>query len=156
MADVTHSAIGADQVEGLRVFCAFVRYGATRSSTIARASNLIISPEDLLQAVSYMPALRLGGISQRLFPSGLTVLQDDAVDDASSAAGLVVAANTQEASGIACITVDQAAKYLKLSAVLGHEQLLAAEPTGALVRDETLESLRFISNRFQEFVDALH
>jgi hypothetical protein len=62
---------------------------------------LIISPEDLLQAVSYMPALRLGGISQRLFPSGLTVLQDDAVDDASSAAGLVVAANTQEASGIA-------------------------------------------------------
>jgi hypothetical protein len=87
-----------------------------------------------------MPALRLGGISQRLFPSGLTVLQDDAVDDASSAARLVVAANTQEASGIACITVDQAAKYLKLSAVLGHEQLLAAELTGALVRDETLES----------------
>jgi hypothetical protein len=42
---------------------------------IARASSLI-SPEDLLQAVSYMPALRLG-MSQRLFPSGLTVLQDD-------------------------------------------------------------------------------
>jgi ESCRT-II complex subunit VPS36 len=102
-----------------------------------------------------MPALRLG-MSQRLFPSGLTVSQDDAVDDASSAARLVEAANTQQASGIAGITADQVAKYLILSAVLAHEQLLAAELTGALVRDETLESLRFFPNRFQEFVDALH
>jgi ESCRT-II complex subunit VPS36 len=118
----------------------------------ARASNLI-SPEDLLQAVSYMPALHLG-MSQRHFPSGLTVLQDDAVDDEKSAALLVAAAdmNIHTQSGI---TADQAAKYLKLSAVLAHEQLLAAELAGALVRDETLESLSFFPNRFQEFVDAL-
>jgi ESCRT-II complex subunit VPS36 len=114
----------------------------------ARASNLI-SPEDLLQAVSYMPTLHLG-MSQRLFPSGLTVLQDDAVDDEKSAARLVAAADTAKG-----ITADQAAKYLKLSAVLAHEQLLAAELQGALVRDETLESLSFFPNRFQEFLDAV-
>jgi ESCRT-II complex subunit VPS36 len=121
----------------------------------ARASNLI-SPEDLLTACSYMPSLHLG-MSQRHFPSGLTVLQDDAVDDEKSAALLVAACadhdtDTHTQSGI---TADQAAKYLKLSAVLAHEQLLAAELAGALVRDETLESLRFFPNRFQEFVDAL-
>jgi ESCRT-II complex subunit VPS36 len=81
----------------------------------------------------------------------LIVVQDDAVDDASSAARLLEAANTQEG-----FTADQVAKHLILSAVLAHEQLLAAEPTGALVRNETLESLRFFPNRFQEFVDALH
>jgi ESCRT-II complex subunit VPS36 len=123
----------------------------------ARASNLI-SPEDLLQAVSYMPVLHLG-MSQRHFPSGLTVLQDDAVDDEKSAALLVAACadhNTDaHAHSQLGITADHAAKYLKLSAVLAHEQLLAAELAGALVRDETLESLRFFPNRFQEFVDAL-
>jgi hypothetical protein len=41
----------------------------------------------------------------------------------------VEAANTQQASGIAGITADQVAKYLILSAVLAHEQLLAAELT---------------------------
>jgi ESCRT-II complex subunit VPS36 len=123
----------------------------------ARASNLI-SPEDLLQAVSYMPVLHLG-MSQRHFPSGLTVLQDDAVDDEKSAALLVAACaehdNTDSTHTQSGITADQAAKYLKLSAVLAHEQLLAAEVAGALVRDETLDSLRFFPNRFQEFVDAL-
>ena len=121
----------------------------------ARASNLI-SPEDLLQAVSYMPVLHLG-MSQRHFPSGLTVLQDDAVDDEKSAALLVAscADHDTETNTQSGITADQAAKYLKLSAVLAHEQLLAAELAGALVRDETLESLRFFPHRFQEFVNAL-
>jgi ESCRT-II complex subunit VPS36 len=114
----------------------------------ARASNLI-SPEDLLQAVSYMSTLKLG-MSVRHFPSGLAVLQDDAVDDEKSATQLAAAADS-----VTGITADQAAKYLKLSAVLAHEQLLAAELTGTLVRDETLESLRFFPNRFPDFVDSL-
>jgi hypothetical protein len=54
------------------------------------------------------------------------------------------------------ITADQAATYLKLSAVLAHEQLLAVELVGALVRDETLENLLFFPNQYQEYFDALH
>jgi len=112
----------------------------------ARASNLI-SPEDLVKAVELMPDLHLG-MAPRTFPSGLIVLQEDAVSDVQIATIL----KDHSANGLNEL---EAARVLQTSALLAHEQLLAAEQMGTLVRDESLEMLRFFPNRFDEWVQAI-
>ena len=112
----------------------------------ARGTNLI-SPEDLLQAVDRLEDLKLG-LSERTFPSGLRVIQDDALTKDAWRARLVEAAK----NGCTSNTV---AHELHLSWILANELLLQAEQEGALVRDETSESLRFYPNRFEEWAKEL-
>lgn len=112
----------------------------------ARGTNLI-SPEDLLQAVDRLDDLKLG-LSARTFPSGLRVIQDDALTQDAWRARLVEAAK----NGCTSNTV---AHELNLSWILANELLLQAEQEGALVRDEASESLRFYPNRFEEWANEL-
>ena len=116
------------------VYCLFNR---------ARGTNMI-SPEDLLKATYWMGELRLG-VKSRKFPSGVVVLQEDGFDDEVVAKALVDLANTIAGGGI---TVLDASKSLKVSAILADEQLLSAERMGYLCRDTTLEGMRFFQNRF--------
>lgn len=112
----------------------------------ARGTNLI-SAEDLLLAVDQLRNLKLG-LSARTFSSGLRVIQDDALTQEAWKARLVDAAR----NGCTSNTVAHA---LHLSWILAHELLLQAEREGALVRDETSESLRFYPNRFDEWAKEL-
>ena len=112
----------------------------------ARGTNLI-SPEDLLQAVERFQDLRLG-LSSRTFPSGLQVIQDDALTQDAWRDRLVKAAE----NGCTSNTV---AHELHLSWILANELLLQAEQEGALVRDETSESLRFYPNLFEKWARDL-
>ena len=109
----------------------------------SRASNLI-SPEDLIQAVDCLERLGIE-LSKRVFASGLIVLQDDSVNDLERAKKL------QELARDGLHEMD-AARLLHTSALLAHEQLLAAEQMGFLVRDESLESVRYFPNRFDEWM----
>jgi ESCRT-II complex subunit VPS36 len=110
------------------------------------------------------PRLSLG-MSLRTFPSGLIVLQDDSVDETSYAAklaDLAVAAmsfpekqqGSPDGHGVEVggITPDIVASQMHISAVLAKEQLLAAEQLGSLVRDETVEGIRYFPNLFPQYV----
>lgn len=112
----------------------------------ARGTNLV-SPEDLLQAVDRLRDLKLG-LSARTFPSGLQVIQDDALTQDAWRDRLVAAAK----DGCTSNTV---AHELHLSWILANELLLQAEQEGALVRDETAESLRFYPNLFEKWANDL-
>lgn len=113
----------------------------------ARGTNLV-SPEDLLQAVDRLSDLRLG-LSARTFPSGLRVIQDDALTQDAWRDRLVAVAAKD-----GC-TSNTVAHELHLSWILANELLLQAEQEGALVRDETSESLRFYPNLFEKWAAAL-
>jgi ESCRT-II complex subunit VPS36 len=116
----------------------------------ARGSNLL-SPEDLLHAIDHMERLSLG-LSHRVFPTtGLRVLQDAALDD-DQLAKRILQEFAEETKTTAGITEIEASRRLHVSVLLAHEQLLAAERSGYLVRDETTESIRFFPNRFNEWV----
>lgn len=108
----------------------------------ARASNLI-SPEDFRSAVDMLVNMDLA-MEARTFPSGLVVLRDTSVKIVEVAEKL----KSQAASGMNEL---EAARLLQTSAVLAAEQLLEAEQLGFLARDETLETLRFFPNRFEEW-----
>ena len=112
----------------------------------ARGTNLV-SPEDLLQAVDRLEDLKLG-LSARTFPSGLRVIQDDALTQDAWRDRLV------EAAEGGC-TTNTVAHKLHLSWILANELLLQAEQEGALVRDETSESLRFFPNLFEKWASEL-
>ena len=118
------------------VYCLFNR---------ARGTNLI-SPDDLLMALPWMEKLNLG-MKKREFDSGVVVVQDDSFDDAKMADKLVEIADTKANDGM---TVLDASRLLKVSAMLANEQLLAAEKLGRLCRDVTLEGTRFYRNMFVE------
>ena len=105
----------------------------------ARGSNLV-SPDDLVKAVDCMTKLQLG-MSKRIFPSGLIVIQDDSFDDVRMAERLQQLAEQG-------VTEMDAGRALGISILLAHEQVLAAERMGYLVRDETLETIRFFPNKF--------
>ena len=111
----------------------------------ARGSHLL-SPEDLLQAVDCLDRLHIG-ITCFTFPdSGLKVLRDDtATDEALAATFLQLCAR-----GAGFVTALSVSRATHVSAVLALEQLQAAERAAHLVRDETLESVRFYPNRFRD------
>ena len=118
----------------------------------ARGSNLI-SPDDLLKAVDCMKSLNLG-MSKRVFPSGVIVVQEDSFDDDVMATKLRELAEEQLSlnSGLTAMEVS---RTLHISALLAYEQLLQSEKLGYLCRDETLETTRFYPNLFEEFAIQL-
>jgi ESCRT-II complex subunit VPS36 len=121
------------------VYCLFNR---------ARGSHLL-SPEDLRAAAECCKDLKLG-MSVATFPSGLTVLQDDTLADPEQMAKrlqTLLLALKQES-----LTALDVSRKWHVSAVLALEQLQAVERLGYLSRDETLETLRFFPNRFNEWI----
>lgn len=123
------------------VYCLFNR---------ARGSHLL-SPEDLLTALEHLQTLNLG-FSVVTFPdSGLKVLQDDSRTNDKIRAETFLNICRQHEGYVTALTVS---KECRISAVLATEQLLAAERAEYLVRDETMEAIRFYPNRFVDFVMA--
>lgn len=120
------------------VYCLFNR---------ARGSHLL-SPEDIVNAAMRCRELHLG-LSVTTFPSGLKVFQDDRWADPAMVAGRLeqLLADGKYTS----LTAMDVSRAWHVSAVLATEQLQAVERAGHLVRDETLESIRFYPNRFNEW-----
>lgn len=122
------------------VYCLFNR---------ARGTNLI-SPEDLREACALLGGLNVG-LSQRTFPSGVIVVQLDAlalVDDGGSGGS---SSSRQRLLDLCPTTALEASHVLRLSPLLASEQLEEAERLGWVCRDATLESVRFYPNRFDEW-----
>lgn len=119
------------------VYCYFNR---------ARGSHLL-SPEDVLAAAERCQKLQLG-LSVSEFPSGLKVLQDDRHADPVKLTERL--AKLREKMNVDSLTAMDISQQWKVSAVLAMEQLQMVERLGYLVRDETLETLRFFPNLFDE------
>eukprot|EP00549_Striatella_unipunctata_P019784 CAMPEP_0118725084 /NCGR_PEP_ID=MMETSP0800-20121206/32946_1 /TAXON_ID=210618 ORGANISM="Striatella unipunctata, Strain CCMP2910" /NCGR_SAMPLE_ID=MMETSP0800 /ASSEMBLY_ACC=CAM_ASM_000638 /LENGTH=355 /DNA_ID=CAMNT_0006633749 /DNA_START=6 /DNA_END=1073 /DNA_ORIENTATION=+ len=116
----------------------------------ARGTNMI-SPEDMLAALKMWPELPRLGLSQRDFASGVRVVQDDTIlmQPKEILDKLTALSSQFESNGI---TTLDASKILSLSsAMLTHEQLMAAEQMGFLCRDVTLAGTRFFPNKFRNF-----
>jgi ESCRT-II complex subunit VPS36 len=120
------------------VYCLFNR---------ARGSHLL-SPEDLIAAAHRLTELHLG-MSVHVFPSGLIVLQEDARANPEKMAERL--RDLLSHSSNSSLTAVDVSRKWHISAVLAMEQLQAVERLGYLVRDETLEGLRFYPNRFNEW-----
>ena len=119
----------------------------------ARGTNLI-SPEDLMDAVGCMKSLNLG-MSERTFPSGVKVIQDDKFSDTAMAVKLKELAEEQlTVSPTLGLTAMEASRVLHISALLAHEQMLVSENLGYICRDETLETTRFFPNLFDDYTRA--
>jgi len=120
------------------VYCLFNR---------ARGSHLL-SPEDLLAAVECLERLNVG-IQLYQFPdSGLKVLRSDSATDQALAETFLDLCRRHNGH-VTALTVSRATH---VPAVLAMEQLQAAERAEFLVRDETLESIRFYPNKFGEWL----
>lgn len=123
------------------VYCLFNR---------ARATNMI-SPEDLLKAIDLMKEMSLG-LTKRTFESGVVVIQDDAFDDELMAKRLselaIESMRTKQLTP--GITVMDASRSLKISALLANEHLLSGEQMGLICRDVTIEGIRFYPNLFNQ------
>uniref|UniRef100_A0A182Q018 Vacuolar protein-sorting-associated protein 36 n=1 Tax=Anopheles farauti TaxID=69004 RepID=A0A182Q018_9DIPT len=107
---------------------------------VNRARGLeLLSPEDLLEACR----LLLGPITLRIFPSRAMVLQLESHDDAVTSQRTleVVEQNVS-------LSADELARLEGISLLLARERLLTAEGFGQLCRDESIEGLRFYTNKF--------
>jgi ESCRT-II complex subunit VPS36 len=143
IADFLLPRLSNDKAGGIMsltdVYCLFNR---------ARGTNLI-SPEDLREACALLGDLNVG-LSQRIFPSGVIVIQLDQFalssnnrnSDSKMAKTLINLCPT---------TALEASHALKLSPLLALEQLEEAERLGLLCRDVTLETVRFFYNKFNEW-----
>lgn len=109
----------------------------------ARGTELI-SPQDLLAVSRLLQPLGLG-LRLKTFSSGVTVIQEEARDDAAVLQRLASMASEGP------IMIGQCAKALGISVLLAKESLNAAEQAGALCRDETIEGVRYYPNSFIEF-----
>jgi ESCRT-II complex subunit VPS36 len=91
------------------------------------------------------------GLSQRIFPSGVIVIQLDKLalthgQDRSNSNKHTTMGQT--IVQLCPITAIEASHALKLSPLLAMEQLEEAERLGLICRDVTLETVRFYPNKF--------
>jgi len=109
-----------------------------------RARGLeLVSPEDLLQACKSLKLAQLP-MSLHAFPSGVLVLRTSNHDSEEALQSII---NLVESHG--SMTPEELSQAAPpLSVILGKERLLDAEGQGHLVRDDSVEGLRFYPNKF--------
>lgn len=110
---------------------------------VNRARGLeLVSPDDILASAR---ALELTHIPMRLhqFDSGVLVLMTANNSDAEIRQDMM---NQLESAG--SFTPEEMSREMALSVILARERLLAAEGSGLLARDHSVEGLRFYPNRF--------
>jgi ESCRT-II complex subunit VPS36 len=123
----------------------------------------LISPDDLLRAVERLSYLNLG-VSYITFPnSGVKALQDTSRTNPSAltetflnmcqeqqSTSLTTDTTTTTTSGNSggYITVLSVSQHCNISTILAMEQLQMIEQTQAIVRDETMEVIRFYPNLY--------
>lgn len=124
------------------VFCLFNR---------ARGAELI-SPEDLLKAASLFEKLGVP-LRERVFPSGVRVVQSPARGDDEVCAALArVLGNADEGGGGKTrLDAFDASAALGIAPAVAGEFLRMAEGHGILCRDEGPEATWFYPNRFAAF-----
>lgn len=122
----------------------------------ARGTELL-SPEDLFQACSVLHELRLG-IHFKKFPSGVMVMQLDALTDARMCDRIIEIFQQQEQQLDAFderrhvgLNVSEVAVSLQMSVIVAKEMLLQAERFGRLCRDECSDGLFFYINMFNDW-----
>ena len=110
---------------------------------INRARGLeLISPDDLLDACLNLDSVN-SSLKLHTFETGVKVLQLSSVlsqDIAEKTEAAVIEAGS--------LTSEELAKLAGVAVVLAKERLLAAEDSGKLCRDDTVEGLRFYPNLF--------
>jgi EAP30/Vps36 family len=121
----------------------------------------LISPDDLLHAVERLSYLNLG-LSYITFPnSGLKALQDTSRTNPSAltetflnmcqeqqSTSLTTTNTSGNSGGGGYITVLSVSQHCNISTILAMEQLQMIEQTQAIVRDETMEVIRFYPNLY--------
>ena len=146
-----HTAVqqgGAGMMSLTDVYCLFNR---------ARGTNLI-SPEDLREACHLLDTLHIG-LQQRVFPSGVTVLQLTKFSLSNNDNNNDNETMKQKILQLCPCTAFEASHHLHLSPLLTLEQLEEAERLGWLCRDICLSSssatlgstITFYSNRFSTY-----
>ena len=106
----------------------------------------LISPDDLVAAVERLSDLPHLGVTYVTFPnSGLKVLQDSSRTDMSTLTNTFVSLCERQGGFITALTVSQ---MCDISTVLAMEQLQMIEQQQVLVRDETMEAIRFYPNLY--------
>lgn len=147
IADIMHSQSRLQRLGGLisltDLYCLFNR---------ARGSALV-SPDDLLSAAERMQKLKLG-VSLRVFPSGVKVIQLDSYNEDSNAQNLQHWLSTTEYASKGATAFD-AALHMNISLVLAKELLLIAEKKGLVCRDESVQGMYFFPNLFAQYCAAV-
>ncbi len=112
---------------------------------VNRARGLhLLSPEDFLSGCKMLEKMKLPVIL-RQFDSGVKVLQMASHSDE------VVAEDTRNLLNQSVfLTAEDLAKILGISVILAKERLITTEKFGKACRDESIEGLRFYTNRFLE------
>jgi len=106
----------------------------------ARGTDLI-SPSDMYKACSLFEKLNLP-MRMKKFQSGVIIIQSSDVTDEKLTEKIVKLIQTDYASQ-QCVSAVDIAHSLKISVVLAQQQLLNAEKSGVLCRDESIEGIRF-------------
>jgi ESCRT-II complex subunit VPS36 len=106
----------------------------------------LISPDDLVATVERLSDLPHLGVAYVTFPnSGLKVLQDTSRTDPTTLTNTFLTLCERHGGYVTALTVSQTCN---ISSVLAMEQLQMIEQRHVLVRDETIEAIRFYPNRF--------
>ncbi len=112
---------------------------------VNRARGLeLLSPEDLLNGCR---AMAEAGVPARIhtFDSGVVVLQLASHSEEALARRTRDALDAAEDTGL---TAEELSRAVGVSVVLARERLLAAERRGLACRDDSVEGLRFYTNKF--------
>ena len=121
----------------------------------ARGTDLI-SPDDCRRACELLSGLSVGMRLQRLEGGVMVVCRDGMVE--TGVEGVVSAVRNSEARGAGGLAVVELSGVLGVSVVLVEERCLLAEKRGWLVRDESVEGVRWWPNHFDDWTatDGAH
>ena len=119
----------------------------------ARGTDLI-SPDDCRRACDLLGGLGLGMALQRLEDGVLVVCREGMVE--TGVEGVVGAVRDSEARGAGGLAVVELSGVLGVSVVLVEQRCLLAEKRGWVVRDESVEGVRWWSNHFDEWTADAH
>eukprot|EP00794_Sanderia_malayensis_P007502 gene7502-8333_t len=102
----------------------------------------LVSPEDVVTAAKQFKQLNIP-LRFHKFESGVLVIQSCLLSEAE-----VIKSTVQMVEEEESLSSEELARKMKLPVPLAKERLLAAENSGKLCRDDSMEGLRFYPNRF--------
>jgi len=110
---------------------------------VNRARGLeLVSPEDLLSAAKQLQQVSLP-MKLHTFESGVLVLCSSNHSQEEVRQSLV-----NQVESLGSLTAEELSRESGVSMILARERLLAAEAEGLLARDDSVQGLRFYTNRF--------
>lgn len=108
-----------------------------------RARGLeLLSPEDLMNACGMFESMRLP-VRMKTYESGVSVIQLESHSEDKMVSQTISLIEDSES-----MSAQQLANLLQISVFLAKERLLMGEKMGKLCRDESIQGLRFYTNKF--------